>query len=127
MRIKKIPHRKGNIMKWMEVIKINVANNRRAAVESQIETIRRGLNEKPDRKSGQVLKTEQLKLYRNLLDNNLSIHLRWNKGTAEPRGSESVSIRKFEFPDENELGQCLIHLMKEAGLVSHGVWVEEKK
>lgn len=86
---------------------INVADNRRAAVESQIESIRRGLNEKPDRKA------EQLKLYRNLLDNDLSILLRWNKGTAEPRGSE--------------LGYCLIHLMKEAGLVSHGVWVEEKK
>ncbi len=106
-------------MKWIEVIKINVADNRRAAVESQIESIRRGLNEKPDRKTGQFLKAdqdlkpEQLKLYRNLLDNDLSIHLRWNKGTAEPRGSE--------------LGQCLIHLMKEAGLVSHGVWVEEKK
>jgi hypothetical protein len=54
-------------MKWIEVIKINVAENRRAAVESQIGSIRRGLNGKTDKKA------DQLKLYRNLLDNDLSI------------------------------------------------------
>ena len=82
-------------------------DNRRAAVESQIESIRQGLKGRPDRKA------DRLKLYRNLLDNDLSIHLNWSEGRAEPRGSE--------------LGQCLIHLLKEAGLVSHGVWVEEKR
>jgi hypothetical protein len=94
-------------MKWIEVIKINVADNRRAVVESQIESIMLGLNEKMDKKA------DQLKLYRNLLDNDLSLHLCWTKGTAEPWGSK--------------LGQCLTHLLKEAGLVSHSVWVEEKR
>ena len=74
----------------------------------QIESIRQGLKGKPDKKA------DQLELYRNLHDDDdLTIHLCWNKGTAEPRGSES--------------GQCLIHLLKEAGLVSHGVGVEENE
>jgi len=107
VQFEKIPHRTGNVMNWIEVIRINVAENRRAAVESQIESIRRELNRKTDQKA------DQLKLYRNLLDNDLSIHLCWKKGTAEPRGSQ--------------VGQCLTHLLKEAGFVSHSVWVEEKR
>ena len=94
MHIKKISHRRDKIMKWIEVIKINVADNRRAAVESQIESIMLGLNGKTEKKA------DQLKLYRNLLDNDLSLHLCWTKGTAEPWGSK--------------LEQCLTHLLKEA-------------
>jgi hypothetical protein len=33
MHIKRIPHRKVYIMKWIEVIKINVAENRRVLCE----------------------------------------------------------------------------------------------
>ena len=88
-------------MKWIEVIKINVADNRRAAVESQIESIMLRLNRKTEKKA------DQLKLYRNLLDNDLSLHLCWTKETEEPWGSR--------------LGQCLSHQLKERGLVSHSV------
>lgn len=94
-------------MKWIEVIKISVADNRRAPLESQIESIMLGLHREMEKEA------DEMKLYRNILDNDLCIHLYWNKGPVDPRGSK--------------LGIFITHLLKEAGLVSHSVWVEEKK
>lgn len=56
-------------------------------------------------------KAQAVQLYRNLLDGDLSIHLCWKGKTAELRGSKT--------------GNCLTHLLKECGLVSHSVWVEK--
>jgi len=90
-------------MKWIEVIKISVAENRRAALENQIESELKKLNREES--------SETVKLYHNLLDGDLSIHLCWNNGGATPRGSNA--------------GLCLVHLLREFGLISHSVWVEK--
>lgn len=91
-------------MKWIEVIKISVAENRRAALEDQIKSLMKKLNGKGN--------AEDLKFYHNVLDGDLSIHLCWDNGTPEPRGSKT--------------GLCLTHLLREFGLISHSVWVEKK-
>lgn len=55
---------------------------------------------------------KQIKLYRHaLLDNDLSVHLHWESEKSEPQGSA--------------LGLCLSHVLKEFGLVSHAVWIED--
>ncbi len=90
-------------MKWIEVIKISVAENRRAALENQIESVMNNINREES--------TDTVKLYYNLLDGELSIHLCWNSGGAQPRRSNT--------------GLCLAHLLREFGLISHSVWVEK--
>jgi hypothetical protein len=91
-------------MKWIEVIKISVAENRRAALEDQIKSVMNNLNRKDH--------AETVKLYHNLLDGDLSIHLCWNDGGAQPRGSNT--------------GLCLTHMLREFGLISHSVWLEKE-
>ncbi len=91
-------------MKWIEVIKISVAENRRAALENQIKSVMRKLNREEN--------AETVRLYHNLLDGDLSIHLCWNNGGAQPRGSNT--------------GLCLAHLLREFGLISHSVWIEKE-
>lgn len=90
-------------MKWMETIKISIAENRRAALEKQLAAILVTLN------------TEQndgvIKLFQNLQDGDMCIQLNWRNGTAQLRGSRT--------------GLSLAHLIKEFGLTSHSVWVEK--
>ena len=90
-------------MKWIEVIKISIAENRRAVLESQIKSVMAKFNNGEN--------AETVKLYHNLLDGDLSIHLCWTNRKAEPRGSKT--------------GLCLAHLLREFGLISHSVWVEK--
>ena len=90
-------------MKWIEVIKISVAENRRAALKNKIASILSNLDTE---------KTERIKLYQNLQDGDISIHLCWSNGKAQMRGSMT--------------GLCLAHLLKEFGLTSHSVWVEQQ-
>jgi len=90
-------------MNWIEVIKVSIAKDGRVTMEKQITAIISEL------KNGE--KAQAVRLYRNLLDGDLSIHLCWKGKTAELRGSKT--------------GNCLTHLLKECGLVSHSVWVEK--
>ncbi len=90
-------------MKWIEVIKISIAENRRAALEKQVNSVIKKLNNDQN--------AETVKLYHNLLDGDLCIHLYWGGGEPQPRGSKT--------------GLCLAHLLKEFGLISHSVWVEQ--
>lgn len=90
-------------MQWLEVIKIRVAENRRAALEEQLTSIMSDINKE---------KTETIKLYQNLQDGEVSIHLCWTNGKAVPRGSAT--------------GLCLAHLLKGFGLISHSVWAEKR-
>jgi hypothetical protein len=90
-------------MQWLEVIRISVAENKRAALEEQITSIMSDLNTE---------KTETIKLYQNLQDGEISIHLCWKNGKAVPRGSAT--------------GLCLAHLLKGFGLISHSVWAEKQ-
>jgi hypothetical protein len=90
-------------MKWIEVIKISVAENRRAALEKKIRSIMSNL--------GADANTRTAKLYRNLLDGDWCIRLSWDRGRAQPRGSKT--------------GLCLAQVLREFGLISHSVWVEK--
>lgn len=92
-------------MKWIEVIKISVAENRRTALERKIQSIMPGISD------GGEETAQAVKLYSNLSDGDLTIHLCWDNGKAEPWGSKA--------------GLCLAGLLKEFGLVSHSVWVEK--
>jgi hypothetical protein len=91
-------------MKWIEVIKISVAENRRAALENQIKSVMEKLNREEN--------AENVKFYHNVLDGDLSLHLCWNNGAPEPWGSKT--------------GLCLTHLFREFGLIAHSVWVEKE-
>lgn len=90
-------------MKWIEIIKISVAENRRAVVEDQIKSVMAELKKEEN--------AETVKLYYNLTDGDLSIHLCWNDGKAQPRGSRA--------------GLSLVHMLKEFGLISHSVWAKK--
>ncbi len=90
-------------MKWMETIKITIAQNRRAILEEQLAEIMANLNAE---RKGKVIK-----FYQNLQDGDMCIHLNWSHGKAEPRGSRT--------------GLCLAHLLKDFGLTSHSVWIEK--
>ena len=90
-------------MKWMEVIKLRVAEKTPKLVEQEIENLIKEFGNNGSMKN--------VKLYRNaVVNNDLSVHLYWESGKAEPRGSDT--------------GLCLVHLLKEFGLVSHSIWVE---
>ncbi|MEN6466442.1 MAG: hypothetical protein ABFD62_14815 [Syntrophaceae bacterium] len=91
-------------MKWIEVIKISAAENRRTALENKIRSVMWNLKTEGN--------PQMVKLYRNLPDGDLSIHLFWDEGKAEPWGSKT--------------GLCLARLLKQYGLISHSVWVENK-
>jgi len=91
-------------MKWVEIIKLRVAESNRESLERQLTE----LISKVDHHGGM----SDIKLYHNaVVDSDLSIHLYWKAGKAEPQGSAT--------------GLCLIHVLKEFGLISHSVWVEE--
>lgn len=90
-------------MKWVEVIKISAAENRREALENQIKPLLEKLNQEEN--------AAAVKLYGNILDGDLSVNLFWDNGEVQPWGSKT--------------GLCLAHLLKEFGLISHSVWVEK--
>lgn len=90
-------------MKWMETIKITIARSRHAVLEEQLAEIMANLNAE---QNGEVIK-----LYQNLQDGDMCIHLNWSHGKAEPQGSRT--------------GLCLAHLLKDFGLTSHSVWIEK--
>jgi hypothetical protein len=92
-------------MQWMEVIKLRMAEKDPESVEKKILKLIRDIGNSRDMKD--------IKLYHNaLLGTDLSINLHWETGNAEPQGSAT--------------GLCLVHVLKEYGLISHSVWVEGK-
>jgi hypothetical protein len=92
-------------MKWMEVIKLRIAGGNPELVEQRIVKLIKEVITNGSMKG--------IKLYRHaVVDNDLSIHLYWESEKAEPQGSAN--------------GLCLVHVLKEFGLISHSVWVEGK-
>lgn len=92
-------------MKWMEVIRLRIAENTPQLVEQEIMKLIMEV--------GYNSSMKDIKLYRHAaVANDLNINLHWESGGAEPQGSAT--------------GLCLVHVLKEYGLVSHSVWVEEK-
>lgn len=92
-------------MKWMEVIRLRIAENTPHLVEQKIMKLitEVGYN-------GNI---KDIKLYRHAaVANDLNVNLHWESGNVEPQGSTT--------------GLCLVHVLKDYGLVSHSVWVEEK-
>jgi hypothetical protein len=88
---------------WMEVIKLRIAGDEPESVERKVVKMITEVNHNG--------KMKEVKVYRHaLLDNDLSVYLHWGSDSAEPQGSAT--------------GLCLVHLLKEFGLVSHSVWVE---
>jgi hypothetical protein len=90
-------------MKWMEVIKLRIAENDPELVENKIVSIITDVNN-----NGNM---NEIRLYRHaMLDNDVSIHLYWESEKVESQGSAT--------------GLCLLHVLKEYGLISHSVWVD---
>jgi len=90
-------------MKWMEVIELRTAEKNPAFVEQTLTTLIVEL--------GEAGNMEDIKIYRDaLLENDACIHVHWASGRAEPQGSTA--------------GLCMVHILKEFGLVSHSVWIE---
>ena len=91
-------------MKWMEVIKLRIAETSPELVEQKIIKLITDVNKYDSMK--------EIKLYRHvMLDNDVSVHLLWESEKIEPHGSAT--------------GLCLLHVLKEFGLISHSVWIEE--
>jgi len=91
-------------MKWMEVIKLRMAEREPESVEQKILKLIKDV--------GTSRRMKDIKLYHNaLVGNDLSINLHWESGNAEQQGSAT--------------GLCLVHLFRNFGLVSHSVWIEE--
>lgn len=92
-------------MKWLEVIRLRIAENSPELVEQEIVKLITEVGYNGNMKD--------VKLYRHaVVDNDLNVNLHWESGSAEPQGSAT--------------GLCLVHVLKAYGLVSHSVWVEEK-
>jgi len=91
-------------MKWMEVIKLRIAEKTPELVEQEIENLIKDFG------NNGIMKN--VKLYRNaVVNSDLSVHLFWESESTESFGSAT--------------GLCLVHLLKEFGLISHSVWVDE--
>ena len=92
-------------MEWMEVIKLRIAEKTPELVEQKVEKLIKEIGNNGSMRS--------IKLYRSaVVNNDLSVHLNWESGKAEPQGSAT--------------GLCLVHVLKEFGLISHSVWLGEK-
>jgi len=92
-------------MKWVEIIKLQVAEIDRESVKHQLPE----LMSKVDHNGGLY----DVKVYHNaLVNSDLSVNLYWKSGKVEPQGSAA--------------GLCLIHVLKTFGLTSHSVWIEQK-
>ncbi|MCK9197306.1 MAG: hypothetical protein M0P16_10025 [Syntrophales bacterium] len=91
-------------MKWIEIIKLRVAESNRDSLDQQLAEIILSVNLEQG--------LREIKLYRHaVVDSDLSIHLYWESERPAPQGSAA--------------GLCLMHLLKAFGLISHSVWVEE--
>lgn len=91
-------------MKWIEIIKLQVADSDRESVKHELSK----LISKIDHKGGLC----DVKTYHNaLVNSDFSITLYWKSGKVEQQGSAT--------------GLSLIHMLKAFGLISHSVWVEQ--
>jgi hypothetical protein len=91
-------------MAWMEIIRVNMAEDNRALLEDKL----REFVSNP----AQNKKNRDIRIYRNAeVENSLSIHLYWNTGRPLLQGSQT--------------GLRLTHVLRETGLISHSVWIEE--
>jgi len=90
-------------MKWLEIIELRSADNKREFLEQELKHLTIDLN----------IETEQLviKIYNHLtVDSDFSIHLVHDSKTADIDGSP--------------LALQLVSTLKEYGLINHKVWVE---
>ncbi len=91
-------------MKWIEIIKLRGTGIEEGLLEELLRSLR------SDRGIG-LVKTET---YRHpVLENDLSVHLRWESEQLAENGSA--------------LGLRLVQGFKEFGLVDHSIWVEVEK
>jgi len=91
-------------MKWIEIIKLQVADSDRESVKHELSK----LISKIDHKGGLY----NVKAYYNaLVSSDLIINLYWEDGKVEPQGSAT--------------GLGLIYVLKTFGLTSHSVWIEQ--
>jgi len=90
-------------MQWMEEIKLRIAGEDPGLVEGKIMKLIRDIGNNGSMK--------EIKLYHSaLVDNDMSVQLHWETAKTEPQGSA--------------MGLCLVHVLREFGLISHSVWVE---
>jgi len=93
-------------MKWTEVIKIQTADGNNSSLKKQLNEL--------IAEAGHNKEIGEIKLYHNAkVANDLSIHLYWESNKAEAQGSATALF--------------ISHLLKEFGLVSHSVWIEDIK
>ena len=91
-------------MKWIEIIKLRIAESNRAPLPHQLAEIISGINSEGG--------LAEIKLCRHaIVESDLSIHLYWESERPAPQGSAA--------------GLILMHMLKTFGLISHSVWVEE--
>ncbi len=91
-------------MKWIEIVKLRSAGIEEGSLEELLRSL------KSDRSREPV----EIETYRNaVLENDLSVHLRWESERPVQNGSA--------------LGLRLAQGFKEFGLVDHSIWVEEEK
>ena len=71
-------------MQWMEEIKLRIAEKNPELVEEEIEKLITDLGNNGSMKD--------IKLYHNaVVDNDMSVHLHWETGNAEPQGSKGTA------------------------------------
>jgi hypothetical protein len=91
-------------MKWMEVINLRTAENNLEFIEPMLTKLITEIANTGGMKD--------IKMYRGaVLENDACIHIHWASRKAELQGSAT--------------GLCVVHILKEFGMVSHSVWVEE--
>ncbi len=90
-------------MKWLEIIELRSMGNKRAVIDSQLQSL---INEVK-----QETRQQAIKVYSNItVATDFSIHLYHDLKEADFSGSP--------------LGQRLASALKEFGLVNHSIWVE---
>jgi hypothetical protein len=90
-------------MQWMEVVKLRIAEKNPESIEKEVMKLIKELGNNGNMKD--------IKLYHDaVVDNDLMVHLYWETDNAEPQGSAT--------------GLCLVHVLRDYGLISHSVWVE---
>ncbi len=93
-------------MKWIEIITLRSADMGKGSTVDQVSRLAAEGKGSDNR--------ERIKIYRHaVLNTDISIHLLHKSRPMEPRPSP--------------LGQQLAAALKEFGLVSHNVWIEEQK
>jgi len=94
----------GDIMKWLEVIKLRSAGKDSRSMDELLLSIR---------KFNQAELVETKTFRHASLDSDLSVHLHWESEGPERNGSP--------------LGLHLARALKEFGLIDHSVWIEKEK